>query len=108
VSRNGSAGERERTTYFQQDLQQHPASGKVSLAGQEPENWPKWVCDQVLHVSSSCPKLTHYPMEGLVTVFPGKAEAKGGGICKEKLEKLHAKIVQLVVERDFLAKASAR
>jgi transposase len=46
-------------------------------------------------------------MEGLVTVFSGKAEAKEG-IGEEELEKLHAKIGQLVVERDFLAKASGR
>ncbi len=46
-------------------------------------------------------------MEGLVSVFSGKAEAKEG-IREEALEKLHAKIGQLVVERDFLAKASGR
>ena len=46
-------------------------------------------------------------MEGLVAVFSGKAEAKEG-IREEELEKLHAKIGQLVVERDFLAKASGR
>ena len=42
-------------------------------------------------------------MEGLVTVFSGKAEAKEG-IREEELEKLHAKIGQLVVERDFWRK----
>ena len=46
-------------------------------------------------------------MEGLVSVFSGKAEAREG-IREEELEKLHAKIGQLVVERDFLAKASGR
>ena len=46
-------------------------------------------------------------MEGLVSVFSGKAEAKEG-IREEELEKLHAKIGQLVVERDFLARASGR
>jgi transposase len=46
-------------------------------------------------------------MEGLVLVFSGKVEAKEG-IREEELEKLHAKIGQLVVERDFLAKASGR
>jgi transposase len=45
--------------------------------------------------------------EGLVSVFSGKVEAKEG-IREEELEKLHAKIGQLVVERDFLAKASGR
>jgi transposase len=46
-------------------------------------------------------------MEGLVAVFSGKLEAKEG-IREEEPEKLHAKIGQLVVERDFLAKASGR
>ena len=46
-------------------------------------------------------------MEGLASVCSGKAEAKEG-IREEELEKLHAKIGQLVVERDFLAKASGR
>ncbi len=45
--------------------------------------------------------------EGLVGVFSGKAEAKEG-ILEEELEKLHAKIGQLVVERDSLVKASGR
>jgi len=45
--------------------------------------------------------------EGLVAVFSGKGEAKEG-IREEEVEKLHAKIGQLVVERDFLAKASGR
>ena len=39
-------------------------------------------------------------MEGLASVFSGKSEAKEG-IRAEELEKLHAKIGQLVVERDF-------
>ena len=46
-------------------------------------------------------------VEGLVSVFSGKAEAREG-IREEALEKLHAKIGQLVVERDFLAKAFGR
>ncbi len=46
-------------------------------------------------------------MEGLVRVFSGKAEAKQG-MREEDVEKLHAKIGQLMVERDFLAKASGR
>ena len=46
-------------------------------------------------------------MEGLVTVFCGKAASKEG-IREKEVEKLHAKIGQLVVERDFLAKASGR
>ena len=46
-------------------------------------------------------------VEGLVTVFSGSAEAKEG-MREEDVEKLHAKIGQLVVERDFLAKASGR
>lgn len=46
-------------------------------------------------------------MEGLVAVFSGKADGKEG-IWEDELEKLHAKIGRLVVERDFLAKASGR
>jgi len=46
-------------------------------------------------------------LDGLVTMFSGKAEAKEG-MREEDVEKLHAKIGQLVVERDFLAKASGR
>jgi len=46
-------------------------------------------------------------LEGMSGIFSGKAEAKAAG--KEgEIEKLHAKIGQLVVERDFLAKASGR
>ena len=44
-------------------------------------------------------------VEGLVSVFSGKAEAREG-IREEELEKLHAKIGQLVVERDFWPKPS--
>lgn len=46
-------------------------------------------------------------MEGLVSVFSGGTAAKEG-IREEEVEKLHAKIGQLVVERDFLAKVSGR
>jgi transposase len=44
---------------------------------------------------------------GLASVFSGKSEAKE--IAREgEVEKLHAKIGQLLVERDFLAKAFGR
>ena len=46
-------------------------------------------------------------IEGMAGVFAGKAEAAAAERECE-LEKLHAKIGQLVVERDFLAKASGR
>ena len=46
-------------------------------------------------------------MEGLASGFSGKAEAQEAAKA-DAVEKLHAKIGQLVVERDFLAKASAR
>ena len=46
-------------------------------------------------------------MEGMAVVFSGKAEASETARADE-VEKLHAKIGQLVVERDFLAKASGR
>jgi transposase len=45
-------------------------------------------------------------MENLSTVFEGKPET--GKVREEDIEKLHAKIGQLVVERDFLAKAFGR
>ena len=48
-------------------------------------------------------------MEGLTAVFSGKAAApESAKLAKAEVEKLHAKIGQLVVERDFLAKASGR
>ena len=46
-------------------------------------------------------------LEGMSGIFSGKAEAKDGEKDGE-IERLHAKIGQLVVERDFLAKASGR
>lgn len=46
-------------------------------------------------------------LEGMSGIFSGKAEAKAAEKDGE-IEKLHAKIGQLVVERDFLAKASGR
>ena len=47
--------------------------------------------------------------EGLASVFSGKTAAQESGkTAQADLEKLHAKIGQLVVERDFLAKASGR
>lgn len=46
-------------------------------------------------------------IEGMTGLFTGKAEAKAAE--KEgEIERLHAKIGQLVVERDFLLKASGR
>ena len=48
-------------------------------------------------------------MDGLVAVFSGKEAAQDTARLSEaEVEKLHAKIGQLVVERDFLAKASGR
>ena len=46
-------------------------------------------------------------IEGMAGVFSGKAEADAAA-REGELEKLHAKIGQLVVERDFLAKVSGR
>jgi transposase len=46
-------------------------------------------------------------VDGLASVFSGKSEAKE--VAREgEVEKLHAKIGQLLVERDFLAKAFGR
>ena len=48
-------------------------------------------------------------MEGLAGVFSGKSAAQETVRSTEaEVEKPHAKIGQLVVERDFLAKASGR
>ena len=47
--------------------------------------------------------------EGLASVLAGKTAAQESAKAAEAdVEKLHAKIGQLVVERDFLAKASGR
>ena len=46
-------------------------------------------------------------VEGLTGVFSGKAEAVEGA-REGEIDKLHAKIGQLVVERDFLSKAFGR
>jgi transposase len=45
--------------------------------------------------------------DGLASLFSGRAEAKDAA-REGEMEKLHAKIGQLVVERDFLVKASGR
>jgi transposase len=48
-------------------------------------------------------------MEGMVAVFSGRSAAQESAKASEaEVEKLHAKIGQLLVERDFLAKASGR
>jgi transposase len=46
-------------------------------------------------------------VEGLVAIFGAKVEAAPAA-TEADLTRLHAKIGQLVVERDFLAKASGR
>jgi transposase len=48
-----------------------------------------------------------HAVEGLAGVFSGKAEAAEGA-REGEIDKLHAKIGQLVVERDFLSKAFGR
>jgi transposase len=48
-------------------------------------------------------------MEGLTAVFAGKsAVQESTKVAEAEVEKLHAKIGQLLVERDFLAKVSGR
>ena len=48
-------------------------------------------------------------VEGLTAVFSGKSAAQESAEAAEAdVEKLHAKIGRLLVERDFLAKASGR
>jgi transposase len=46
-------------------------------------------------------------VENLSTVFESRSDA-GAQIREADIEKLHAKIGQLIVERDFLAKAFGR
>ena len=46
-------------------------------------------------------------IEGMVATFSGKSEAASSA-SEAETARLHAKIGQLVVERDFLAKASGR
>ena len=46
-------------------------------------------------------------VEGMAAIFDAKTEAAPGA-SEADLARLHAKIGQLVVERDFLAKASGR
>ena len=46
-------------------------------------------------------------IEGMGSTFSGAGEAAKAA-SEAEVEKLHAKIGQLVVERDFLAKASGR
>ncbi|GGD56369.1 hypothetical protein GCM10010990_01980 [Croceicoccus mobilis] len=46
-------------------------------------------------------------VEGMASTFSGSGDA-ARAVSDAELEKLHAKIGQLVVERDFLAKASGR
>jgi transposase len=47
-------------------------------------------------------------IEGMTTTFGSKASLAEAGASAADVERLHAKIGQLVVERDFLAKASGR
>ena len=48
-------------------------------------------------------------VEGIAGVFSGRSAAQESAkVAEADIEKLHAKIGQLVVERDFLAKASGR
>ncbi len=46
-------------------------------------------------------------IEGMAGVFSGQSEA-AETVREGEIERLHAKIGQLVVERDFLSKASGR
>ena len=50
---------------------------------------------------------TRQAQDGLASLFSGRAEAKDAA-REGEMDRLHAKIGQLVVERDFLAKVSGR
>jgi len=47
-------------------------------------------------------------IDGLTATFGAKAESSAASVSETEVARLHAKIGQLVVERDFLAKASGR
>jgi transposase len=47
-------------------------------------------------------------IDGMAATFSAKPAPAGGGANAAEVSLLHAKIGQLVVERDFLAKASGR
>ncbi|CAO3424128.1 Mobile element protein [Azospirillum doebereinerae] len=47
-------------------------------------------------------------IEGMASTFSGKGEAASQGVNEADVEKLHAKIGQLVVKQDFLVRASGR
>ena len=47
-------------------------------------------------------------IEGMAATFAPKSAASGGASSEAELSKLHAKIGQLVMGRDFLSKASGR
>jgi transposase len=47
-------------------------------------------------------------IEGMAATFSSKVEASETALTAAEVTKLHAKIGQLVVERDFLAKAFGR
>ena len=48
-------------------------------------------------------------IDGLIGIFSGKPDdSRGLGDKEKEMSQLHAKIGQLVVEREFLAKASGR
>ena len=47
-------------------------------------------------------------IEGMASSFSSKAAAAESAVSAQEVSKLHAKIDQLIMERDFLAKASGR
>ena len=47
-------------------------------------------------------------IDGMTGTFASKAATPGAGASPAEFSKLHAKIGELIMERDFLAKASGR
>ena len=67
---------------------------------------PHYVAPRPHYVTYGC-YWKKQAVEGMATVFSGKAEAAEAA-REGEIDQLHAKIGQLVVERDFLRRASGR
>lgn len=96
---NGVAGERKNdSAEFRAKVAREAIRGEVTLA----ELGARHGVHQTLVDSWK-----RQALEGMSGIFPGKAAAKAAG-TQGKIEKLHARIGQLLVERDFPARAAGR
>ena len=68
----------------------------------------KWATKHGIH-QTMVSERKRQAIEGMAAIFFGKTAAQESArVGETEMEKLHAKIGQLLVERDFLAKASGR